>query len=262
MKIQATLITIPSLLLVLTVPAQASWVQRSGCATSIASAADETWIVGCGPEADRPFYKWNPSTLTFNQVSAAPFGAQKITVSLGGVPWILRSNGSIWKWTGSQFSQPNGIGVYQGGPSCATAITVGFNDDAWIVTCNGAADAPIFRWNGSAWVQPSQGGIAKNVGMFLEPTYGGGVQAIPWATQNLGSIYEWALWGWMPEGSNGGSITDHAVIALNKVYVWDDSTQTWPVQLSTGIEGKTLKEVAGSGGKWVIATDGSIWQRI
>lgn len=256
MKTHAVAAIIPSLVLVLTGSAQATnyWQARSGCATSIGSGNGETWKIGCDGSPNHGIQRWNGSSW-----DDKPGAAVKITVSADGVPWVLRADGSIWKWNGSSFDQSGGIGNYGGGSSCATAITVGFGNDAWIVTCNGGADNPIYRWNGSAWVAPSQGGNAKNVGMFID-----GSTATPWATQSTGWIYQWTSGGWVNQGGGGGPITDHAVIVPNdygtsSMWVWNGSAWYRDLYAPTGT---TLMEIAGFQGKWAITTNNAIYQKL
>jgi hypothetical protein len=252
MKRSLALSALPAFVLLLcgtTAHAQLFWEQRPGCATSIGSRGGETWVIGCGSAANRPIYRYNFNGKNWD---LQPNSANQITVSAEGIPWVLRSDGSIWKWNGSFFSQPNGIGTYQGASSCANQIAVGFGDDAWITSCAAGADTPIFKWNGSAWVAPPQGGYAKNLGMFID-----GAVATPWATQSSGGIYKWTIGGWLSAGAGGGSIADHCVVAQNARWIWSDDSSKWLFYLAAPPGGKTLKQLAGG---WAITTDGAIYE--
>lgn len=225
------------------------WQGISGCATSIGSGPGvETWIISCvaADGNNNYIYRWNTSTSDWD---LKPNSATQITVSADGVPWVLRSDGSIWKWNGSYFSQPNGIGNYQGGPSCAKTIAVGHGDDAWITSCVSGSDTPIFHWNGSQWVVPPQGGSARYLGMFSNGT--------PWAVQSAGWIYKWTTAGWVGSGGGGSSITDYAVLAQNAQWWWNDSSNQWIYDLGAP-SGKTLQQLANG---WAITTDHSIYAR-
>jgi len=78
------------------VDAGSGWLDRPGCATSIANAGgDRVWVVGCEePDADgnRPIYHWNGSDWT-----RMPGAAKEIAVEPDDRAWVLTADGGIWR---------------------------------------------------------------------------------------------------------------------------------------------------------------------
>jgi hypothetical protein len=222
-----------------------------GAATCVISAQP-----AAGDTQNNYIFKYNATSGAYNgNWDLMPNAARQITMSYGtsgnrttGVPWVLRADGSIWKWNGSSFSQPSGFSGM-----CAKAIAVGIGDNAWVTSCNLGDDPAIYRWTGSAWAIPTEGGNAKYVGMFYEPQFGGGFTT-PWAVQSNGDIYQLNPGvGWTNEGGGGGAITNNYVInvAENKRYQWNGST--WVANLAAP-SGQTLIQLSE---KWAIMSNNS-----
>jgi hypothetical protein len=104
-----------------------------------------------------------------------PGAATDVAASPDGVPWVIASDGSIFRWNGT---------AWIGEPGCATSIGVGSNDQAWVIGCgnpNVNGDRAIYRWNGSGWDQTS--GAATKIAVSPEGT--------PWVLTAAGGIYRW-----------------------------------------------------------------------
>jgi hypothetical protein len=72
------------------------WIEKPGCATSIANAgSDNVWVIGCGDgdaNGNRGIYQWNGSGWV-----SKPGSGVEIAVQADGKPWVLQSDGSIWR---------------------------------------------------------------------------------------------------------------------------------------------------------------------
>jgi hypothetical protein len=206
-----------------TAAATPSWHQISGCASSISQGSlGDLWVIDClnGRTDGSVFHRENGSW-----VEKAGSGVQ-ISISRddgsgdGGNPWVIQSNGNIFEWTGSSYTQRSG---------CARSITVGPSNDAWITGCDTNTNHTIYRWNGSSFAQVSPSGVAVQLGTGWYPAGTGGIGT--WATQSNGNIYAWNGSGWVAEGSNGASITSQYVVASGSVYSWSYAAQTWSLYI-------------------------------
>ena len=72
-----------------------SWQQVAGCGKDIGVGTDDTaWVLGCasGGNGGYEIYRWNDNA--WEKVDGA---ALRIAVSPGGIPWVVSSDGTIWK---------------------------------------------------------------------------------------------------------------------------------------------------------------------
>lgn len=73
-----------------------AWYQISGCAKDIAVGYnDNAWVLGCasGGTGGYQIFSWNGSGWTL-----MPGAATKIAIRQQGHPWVVASNGGIYKW--------------------------------------------------------------------------------------------------------------------------------------------------------------------
>jgi hypothetical protein len=105
--------------------------------------------------------------------------ALRIAVDGTGIPFVVQSNGDIYRRTSSDPT----TGFWQLVPGeLATDIGIGGDGSMWIITKTPAGpDFFIKKWNGSSWIPDSAGGIAVRIAVS-----GTGV---PWVIQSNSAVY-------------------------------------------------------------------------
>jgi hypothetical protein len=72
------------------------WLNRGGCATSIANAGgDNVWIIGCDPpdaNGNRKILRWRKGAW-----QVTPGAGVEIALQPNGIPWVLTADGAIWR---------------------------------------------------------------------------------------------------------------------------------------------------------------------
>ncbi len=113
-----------------------------GCAKDIGvGSGASAWVLGCGSAEDTQVYQWMGSYW-----DGRPGWAKHIAVSPEGIPWVVTASGATYKWNTST----RAFDLHPAG-GCARAISVGRNDDAWVVGCGPRADETIYRLVGGSW---------------------------------------------------------------------------------------------------------------
>jgi hypothetical protein len=141
------------------IPAHPAWQPVVGCASAIGSG----WAVGCGTPLDLPVLQWQPASQML--VAANPAAAAaSVSVDLNGNPWLVRGNGTIWKWNGSAFAAFHSETRF-----CASSVASGSNDaETWAIGCGTMAQ--VYHWDGSgAWVLPDGAATAQKIAIFSTP---------------------------------------------------------------------------------------------
>jgi peptidoglycan hydrolase-like protein with peptidoglycan-binding domain len=84
-------------------PGAGTWQQMpgGGCARDIGAAPEgigtnAVWVIGCGGGADTAVFKYNPSCGCWNEASGGGY-ASGISVDAGGYPWIVTSDGRVFR---------------------------------------------------------------------------------------------------------------------------------------------------------------------
>jgi hypothetical protein len=194
----------------------ASWFQLSSWPVP-GGASD----IGIGPQGhmwatslDGRVFQFGPSGWQDRQMSG--FGV-RLTVDFEGNAWVVRSNNSIRRWTGSSWQTVSGLARdlgNGGGGQIWRASTTGvvyrwnFSTGAWNnmggadviridAEVGGVAwvvqsDGDVWRWNGGvSWTE--MGGQAQDIGL--------GVKGNPWATLEGTTdtmVFEFVGGTWLP----------------------------------------------------------------
>ena len=122
-------------------PATGTWQRRTGCGKEIGIGANgDVWLVGCTPTYGGYFvHKWNGTSFVRENANA---GAVRIAVGPTGIPWVVPSDGSVWRRrgtdpaSGSWEKQPDIRIRYQpkaGSLDSASDIGVGPNGDVYVL---------------------------------------------------------------------------------------------------------------------------------
>jgi Tectonin domain len=147
-----------------------AWIPLIGRATDIGAGADGSiWIIGAGKvPGGYGIFKWTGSG--WNEVGG---GAVRIAVDNTGSPWIVNSDGVIFR------RQNNAWTPLQGR---AKDIGAGADGSIWIIGAGGVPGGfGIFKWLGTDWKEV--GGGATNISV--------GPKGMPWIVNNGGVIFEW-----------------------------------------------------------------------
>jgi hypothetical protein len=176
-----------------------SWQAYPGGATDIAVGRTPTpsvWVIGNDPPSpggDHSIYHWNGSSW-----DRIPGAAVHISVDNSGVPWVVNSAGTIYKYLGS--------GSWQAYPGGATDIAVeGYptdQDQVWVIgndPPSPGGDHSIYHWNGSSWDRIP--GAAVDIAVDSAGR--------PWVINSAGTLYILTESGWQ---AYAGNATDVAVL--------------------------------------------------
>jgi hypothetical protein len=176
----------------------ASWEPIPGMAQDIGVGADGTaWKIGTIPRIGG----FDIAKLNGSSWVGITGGAVRIDVDPQGDPWVVNSNGSIYKYTQNSQSWLSISGS-------ATDIGIGSNGVVWkIGTTPVIGGFNIARWDGSSWIGIGGGAIRIDVDSLGDP----------WVVNANGSIYKYsqALNKW---DSLQGQATDIGIGANNAVW--------------------------------------------
>lgn len=243
-----------------------TWSGLPGCALDIGVGADGTaWVTGCDEGPDGTLYRWNGSNWTADAASGA--GA-RLDVGPTGVPWVVASDGTIWRKSSSSASS----GSWSQLPGCAQDIGVGGDGTAWIIGCGAGPDGALYAWNGSSWVVDSASG--EGIRVTVGPT------GIPWVLNSDTSIWRKSSnspssgsWSQLSGGGYDIGLSDGNYAWLigtdaNEdgfdIYTWNEQAafgtaparSEWLLKEGGGVQ----TDVGPNGRPWVVAADGGIWR--
>jgi hypothetical protein len=194
-----------------------SWGPASYAASDIAAGANgSVWFIGTdGPGAgpDRFINRVTPSG-----VERVPGAALRIAVDPNGIPWVINSTNTIFRWNGTGWQQL---------PGQARDIGIGSSGAVWVIGLNGSP----YRWNGSNWTMIS--GTAAQISVDASGN--------PWVVNAGNQIYRFdgANWTLLPGAARDIGIgADGAVYVTGvsgtaagaQVYRWQPSSSTWVVE--------------------------------
>ncbi|GAT67236.1 hypothetical protein PS9374_02889 [Planomonospora sphaerica] len=209
----------------------AEWQQLPGLASRLAAGPTTLWSINRSGAVQR----WTGSGWALEGGQAS-----RISVSTDdSLPWILRSNGTIWRRTSA--------GAWQQVTGTGADIAAGGTDNTWVLGNAGA----IFRWNGSGWTR-ADGSAAR---------IAAGSRGEAWITDPNRRVYRRSSnqWQQMP----GGDVLDIAVAGPTRVAI---TTADHDAYLWTGSDWQQLPGVAAAGiaidNQHVYALDpnGKIWK--
>ncbi len=150
----------------------ADWIHIPGSAYDIAAGnGDTVWVIGTDKEeGGYGIHKWDGNVWT--KING---GAVRISVDINGNPWVVNSNGNIFK-----LQNNNWILL----PGLASDIANGKDGSVWIVGVNKAVNGnDILNWNNhkSDWVKVSASGSRISIDK----------DGIPWIVGSDGTIYKY-----------------------------------------------------------------------
>jgi peptidoglycan hydrolase-like protein with peptidoglycan-binding domain len=167
------------------------WQNVPGCATDIGvsgtGSTDVVWIAGCNGGV----FKY-AGGVTWNQDLGAPANPMAIAVQANGRPWLVRSNGQIYRKNSNSATS----GTWTLIPGCAQDIGIGTNGNAtggngdgtvWVVGCSPpGTNGAMHRFNGSFFeVDAPAGGAPPGAATRVAVDSGGQ----PWVAQTTGYFY-------------------------------------------------------------------------
>ena len=153
---------------------------------AVGGVEGSVWVIGM----DFTIWKWNGSGFVHEQ--AGGFG-KRIAVDHAGIPWVVSTNGSIWRRTSNDPS--TGTWEELPGNGCATDIGVGLQAmcgglpcigvrSVWVIGCAASPDAGIYRHNGAGWVRDQSHGLGTRIAV--------NDKGIPWIVNSAGNIYRYS----------------------------------------------------------------------
>jgi peptidoglycan hydrolase-like protein with peptidoglycan-binding domain len=167
------------------------WQNVPGCATDIGvsgtGSTDIVWIAGCNGGV----FKY-AGGVTWNQDLGAPTNPMAIAVQANGRPWLVRTNGEIYRKNSSSATS----GTWTQITGCAQDIGIGTNGNAtggngdgtvWVVGCSSpGTNGALYRFNGTFFdLDAPAGGAPPGVGTRVAVDSGGQ----PWLAQTTGYFY-------------------------------------------------------------------------
>ena len=228
-----------------------TWVQQRGSAKDIGVGGDgSVWIIGTNPGGtahDFGIHRW-----TGNNWQGIEGGGVRIDVDQTGNPWIVNSNGEIFRRVNDTWEHL---------PGSAKDIGVGGDGSVWIIGTNPggtAHDFGIHRWTGSNWQGIEGGGVRIDVDQMGNP----------WIVNSNGEIFRRVndTWVHLP-----GSAKDIGAGGDGSVWIigtnpggtaHDFGIHRWTGNNWQGIEGGGVQiSVDSSGLPWIVNSMGNIFSR-
>jgi hypothetical protein len=151
-----------------------SFSKLPGAANDIGAGADgSVWIISKTPiNSEFRIARFNGTSWDF---TAELSGGVRIAVQPDGRPWVVQSNGLIWR---RQVAAPGVAAGWDNIPGSAKDIGIGADGSVWVIG-SGTGDQQVFRFNGSGW--DGSNGFATRVTV--------GTTGIPWVMTNDGSVW-------------------------------------------------------------------------
>ena len=166
---------------------QSDWLRYVGCGNDIGVGANGAlWLVGCSLTAGGYVIRHSSVDSVASKVDIAAWkpasgGGVRIAVGPDGTPWLVNSEGSIYR------GDPDG-GAWTQVDGCGKDIAVGPDGTVWLVGCSQTSGGYVIRYRkhaDSSWRKASGGGIRITVGL----------DGRPWLVNIEGSIYHGNLNG-------------------------------------------------------------------
>lgn len=172
--------------------------QIAGAASDISSGSDGSlYIIGRDANVGGYGVYRSSGWGTWDRLGAA---AVRIAVAGQNVPWVVKSNGNIFKRTGNYWQQM---------PGTAREIAGGGDGSVYIIGKNAVSGGyGIYRWNGTGWTQLVGGGVQ----------IAAGTNGVPWMINNSGDIFKLAGSRWL---KMPGSARDIATGNDGTIYMID-----------------------------------------
>ena len=142
-----------------------AWQMMPGLANDVGIGANgAVWVIGTNPTGGGyGIYRWNAGKNNWDQM---PGGGVRIDVDPQGNAWIVNSEGSIYRWTGS---------TWQKMPGAAKDIGIGANGAVWVV----GTDSGVYQWIGIEWI--------KREGALTDISVD--AKGLPWGVNSNKAIY-------------------------------------------------------------------------
>ncbi len=199
----------------------ADWVHVPGTAKDVG----EGWIITPDPSdpSQNVIQRWNGvGWENMPGATVTPEGANRI----GGTylqPWVADSNGSVYRWDGSDWVLASG----------ASAKDVG---EGWIINQGNG----IQRWDGSTWTAIAGSAVAI-----------GGTYLQPWVANVHGNVYRWTgtVWEHVP-GVTASDVSEGWAIGNAPDGTGGDTVWRW-----TGSNWQTVGGMA----EWIGGTALDVW---
>lgn len=212
-----------------------NWKLLPGAATDIGASAGATYVLGTGAESGGyGIYKWNG--VDWTKIAG---GAVRVDVEANGNPWVVNSQGDIFKRTGNAWTLL---------PGKAKDIGIGAEGSVYVIGTGAESGGyGIYKWNGSSWTKISGGAVRVTVDNT----------GTPWVVNSSGNIFKrnGASWTQLPgtardigAGPNGKVfiIGNTSVSGGHNIYEWSGSD--W-VEVPGGAE---FVDVGSAGKPWVV----------
>jgi hypothetical protein len=220
------------------------WEMVRGTASDIGIGEDGTaWMIGT--EATRGgfgIFRW-----TGTDWSGVDGGAIRIDVDGRGNPWIVNSDGYIFRRARNRWEQL---------PGGATDIGVGADGSAWVVGTNAAKGGyGIYRFNGNDWSPVDGGAVRIDVD----------ARGNPWIVNSDGIIFRRARdrWEQLPGSARDISVTDDetAWIIGTEATQGGYSIYRWNGRDWSRVDGGGMQISVGGGRVWLVNSSGYVYNR-
>ena len=203
--------------------AQGSWLPYGtlGASDVAVSPAGVVWLIGKEPKSIR-------STLILGETQfVTPLGSPAhVAVDLNGFPWLLNSDGSVWRFVRNSAGHEDWIQS----PLKAIDIAVGANGAVWAID----TEQHIVQLKNGAW--ESIGGAGVRIA--VDPS------GKPWVVNATGQVSHWTgnVWAEIP-----ASATDISVAPDGSVFILGTKRVRGGFEVLR-LNGSTWEELVGGGG--------------
>jgi hypothetical protein len=250
-----------------------TWVQLPGCAKAIGVGAAGTgaaWVIGCASGANGTAHYWNGSSWVADSANGV---GKRIDVGPNGIPWLVHSNGNIYRRSSSSVSSGSWTQV----TGCAKDITAGGDGSVWIVGCSSSANGLAHKWNSSTstWTADAANGVGSRIAV--------GSSGVPWMVHSDGKIYRRSSsnvssgsWVQLPGAGRDIAIGDNKYAWLigtgsfgsgSPIFAFQeesdpdpDPEDVYPGPWVKANGGAVEIDVAPDNSPWVVDSTGAIWR--
>lgn len=232
------------------------WQSVSGCASWIA-ASGGVYAVGCDSSNDKSLWKRVGSSW-----SGLPGSGVQISEGYGSPSslWLRKSDGTIHKWTGSNWG--SALPGPTGGNACSSYIAAGQYSTLWALGCESTPNKSIWLWSETPyghWIAYSGG--AKQIAVNFGSGY-------PYVLSSSNTTWHWTGSAWAALSGTSKQLPTRAINAFyglgvgnSAIYQYDSYFGTW-TNCAESTPNSPTKMYTGCGeGDYAINEDGEIFVR-
>ena len=202
------------------------------------------------------FRKWGTSNIQ---------GVNGISAVSPTEVWIVGSNGNVWEYDGSNWTQHVGTGLW--GANTINGVSAYSSTEVWIVGNSGH----VWEYDGTDWTQHSGTGRWEDANLGEVFAYS---PTEVWIVGANGNVWEYdgSSWSqhsgtgrWDTQQINGVSVYSSTEVWIvgNSGHVWEHDGSSWTQHSGSGTWGtRNINGVSAYSPTevWIVGRNGSVWE--